>query len=103
MRKIIIPFVLTFLLGCLLGYPSADAQVYKWIDDKGVVNFTDDPNKVPDQYRSRVEKDNRFVKPTPEGKKKKQRRGEKFRQGENAGKPKSPKDFRSNRASVVVE
>jgi len=30
------------------------AELYKWVDDKGVVNFTDDYNKVPPAYRNRL-------------------------------------------------
>lgn len=31
------------------------AQVYKWVDEKGTVNFTDDPNKVPVKYKIKVD------------------------------------------------
>lgn len=30
------------------------AAFYQWTDDKGVVHFTDDRNKIPKQYRSRA-------------------------------------------------
>jgi Domain of unknown function (DUF4124) len=30
------------------------ATIYKWVDKKGAVHFTDDYNTIPDQYRSRV-------------------------------------------------
>jgi hypothetical protein len=33
----------------------AFSQVYKWIDEKGSVHFTDDVTKIPEQYRSRTE------------------------------------------------
>lgn len=36
--------------------PSAYAAVYEWMDDKGVTNLTDDLNKVPLRYRSKVKK-----------------------------------------------
>jgi hypothetical protein len=32
------------------------AEVYKWVDDKGVVNFTDDILQVPEKYRPKTEK-----------------------------------------------
>ncbi len=32
------------------------AQVYKWVDDKGVVYFTDDITQVPEKYRPKAEK-----------------------------------------------
>ena len=34
---------------------SSFAQIYKWVDEKGTVNFTDDPNKVPVKYRTTVD------------------------------------------------
>ncbi len=33
--------------------------VYKWVDKDGVVNFTDDYEKIPPQYRDRVQKEER--------------------------------------------
>ncbi len=32
------------------------AEVYKWIDDKGVVHFTDDITQVPEKYRPKAER-----------------------------------------------
>jgi len=32
----------------------AHADTYQWVDDKGVVNFTDNPENVPKKYRKRV-------------------------------------------------
>lgn len=34
---------------------ATGAETYKWTDDQGVINFTDDPARVPSKYRSRVE------------------------------------------------
>ena len=34
--------------------PVYAAIAYKWVDGKGVVNFTDDYNKVPSEYHDRV-------------------------------------------------
>jgi hypothetical protein len=31
-------------------------QVYKWMDDKGGVHFSDDMTKIPDKYRPKTEK-----------------------------------------------
>lgn len=47
------------------------AEVYKWVDDKGVVNFTDDILQVPEKYRPKAEK---MV--LPEGKEEINREGE---------------------------
>jgi Domain of unknown function (DUF4124) len=53
MEKIIILAVLAvFLVSPLQG-----ATIYKWVDEKGVTNFADDPDKVPPAYRNRVLKE----------------------------------------------
>ena len=50
MKKFLILLVLlTFAI------PAYAATIYKWVDEKGVVNFTDDINNVPLSYRDRVE------------------------------------------------
>ena len=43
-----------FLLGILtaLWILPVQAQVYKWIDEKGGVHFSDDPTWIPERYRS---------------------------------------------------
>ena len=35
------------------------ATIYKWVDKEGVMHFTDDPTKIPSQYRNRVETEER--------------------------------------------
>jgi hypothetical protein len=44
-----------FVLFILIFASSAWASVYKWVDERGVVNFADDYSKVPPDYRSEVE------------------------------------------------
>jgi hypothetical protein len=46
---------LLFIFLILIFASSASATVYRWVDERGVVNFADDYNKVPPQYRSNVE------------------------------------------------
>ena len=47
-KLILIPFLLIFA-------SSAGASVYKWVDERGVINFVDDANKVPPAYRDSAE------------------------------------------------
>jgi hypothetical protein len=48
-----IAIILALLLFCAaVSY----AETYKWIDDQGVVNFTDNPRRVPSKYRAKVKK-----------------------------------------------
>jgi len=43
----------TVLLLLVAAVP-ASAVVYRWINDKGVVNYAEDYGKVPEKYRTRV-------------------------------------------------
>jgi chromosome segregation ATPase len=45
-----------FILLILMGFisPAYATTFYKWVDEKGVVNFTDDYNRVPPAFRSRL-------------------------------------------------
>jgi hypothetical protein len=49
LKFIILLILLTFTT------PAYAATIYKWVDKDGVVNYTDDYNKVPTLYHDRVE------------------------------------------------
>jgi len=49
---------LLFIFMILLVTSPASASVYKWVDDRGVTNYTEDISKVPTGYRDRVEEVN---------------------------------------------
>jgi len=44
-------FILTFIFSLTAG-----AAMYEWTDNKGVVNFTDNPDKIPAKYLKKVKK-----------------------------------------------
>jgi len=46
---------LIFLILLAFAIPANAATIYKWVDEKGVVNFTDNYNNVPSSYRDQVE------------------------------------------------
>ncbi len=48
-------FVILILLMTLLASPLEAHTFYKWVDEKGIVNYTDDYNNIPSAYRDRVE------------------------------------------------
>ena len=51
MKKVLMSiFVLWVLVST--GYGGT---VYKWVDKAGVVNFTDDDNQIPSEYRNQVQ------------------------------------------------
>ncbi len=58
---------LFFILFVLIVASSASAAVYKWVDERGVVNFSDDLSKVPPDYRDKAEEVNvpRMKSPVP--------------------------------------
>ncbi|MBI3358615.1 MAG: DUF4124 domain-containing protein [Nitrospirae bacterium] len=46
-----------FLIILLSFVPSETwGTVYKWTDENGIIHFSDNPQKVPEEYRGRVEK-----------------------------------------------
>ena len=51
MRIILIAFTLFIFLG-----QTSFAEVYRWIDEKGYVHFTDDVTQVPEKYRKEAER-----------------------------------------------
>ncbi len=46
----------TILFVFMFSSGSSLAEVYKWIDDKGAVHFTDDVTQVPQKYRPSAER-----------------------------------------------
>ena len=50
---------LIFLILFILTLPAYGATIYKWVDKNGVVNFTDDYEKVPPLYRNQVQEEER--------------------------------------------
>ena len=55
----------TMLVGltCWGLLPSADATTYQWITPDGVVGLTNDPGRIPEQYRERATVYNGTSKP----------------------------------------
>jgi len=52
-----------FLLAILIALAlPASAEMYKWVDEKGTVHFTDDISSIPEKYRENVEE-----RETPKG------------------------------------
>jgi len=42
------------IFGLLLIFQIAHAEIFKWVDEKGTVNFTEDPETIPEKYRDKV-------------------------------------------------
>jgi len=48
-------------------------EVYRWVDEKGTVHFTDDNSRVPEKYGQQVEKRSFSEDPKPMTEEKKQK------------------------------
>jgi hypothetical protein len=55
MKRIILILFSTFVLAVFYS-ASALCEVYRWMDEKGSVHFTDDLSQVPSKYRNSLEK-----------------------------------------------
>jgi hypothetical protein len=53
MKRISLIFVAGLLFYSTLAFGQ---EVYKWVDEKGTVHFTDDLNQVPEKYQEQIEK-----------------------------------------------
>jgi len=51
MRRILFTILFIFLMS-----QTSLAEVYKWVDENGVVHFTDDLIQVPEKYRPKAER-----------------------------------------------
>jgi hypothetical protein len=40
-------------------------QIYKWVDEEGIVHFTDDSSKIPEKYLSKSEKSKQDIPISP--------------------------------------
>ena len=59
MRQQTLIFAILFIL--LLEIPCF-GEMYKWVDEKGTIHFTDDPSKIPEKYQPDAE-----ARKTPRG------------------------------------
>ena len=56
-RKVMRAWVLIGALILLPAVSPSDAkEVYKWVDEKGTVHFSEDESSVPEKYREQIEK-----------------------------------------------
>ncbi len=45
---------LAMLVTCVFLAVSVQAATYKWVDDQGTLNFTEDPGNIPQKYRKKA-------------------------------------------------
>ena len=47
--------ILLLIITLAMFVPSSYGEMYKWVDEKGTVHFTDDPSSIPEKYRQDAE------------------------------------------------
>jgi hypothetical protein len=45
---------MTILISLLFISQSSHAEIYKWVDEKGTVHFTEDPATIPEKYQDKA-------------------------------------------------
>jgi len=48
-------FIILLIIILAVLVPSSYGEMYKWVDEKGTVHFTDDLSNIPEKYRSDAE------------------------------------------------
>lgn len=72
--------IVMLLILCSVMYANADT--YTWTDDRGVVNFTDDPGLIPAKYRGKSKKGEDITIRNPKVQHELKEQQERARQGE---------------------
>jgi hypothetical protein len=54
--RLFLIFSLTALIIFSSTFQIYPAEIYKWVDNNGVVHFTDDPGTIPEKYRLQTKK-----------------------------------------------
>jgi hypothetical protein len=52
--RIILVGLLAVMVGGLMIFKPSHAEIYKWVDEKGTIHFTEDPSTIPEKYRDKV-------------------------------------------------
>ena len=55
LMKTVTVIFMTILFSSLFISQSSHAEIYKWVDDKGTINFTEDPFTIPERYIDKTE------------------------------------------------
>lgn len=53
-RGLVIKVLFIILLGLALNIPPGFGEIFKWVDDKGTVHFTEDPATIPEKYKNQA-------------------------------------------------
>ncbi len=53
-RIILVGLLACMVVGLVMVKPT-HAEIYKWVDEKGTIHFTEDPSKIPEKYREKTQ------------------------------------------------
>jgi len=53
-RIILVGLLAVIVVGLVMFKPS-HAEIYKWVDEKGTIHFTEDPATIPEKYREKTQ------------------------------------------------
>ena len=53
--RIILAALLAVIVVGLLMFEPSHAEIYKWVDEKGTIHFTEDPATIPEKYREKTQ------------------------------------------------
>jgi hypothetical protein len=68
-RSILLSLLAIMMGGGLMILQLSAAEIYKWVDEKGTVHFTEDPSTIPEKYLDEVKtRTTQEDSMTPEGK-----------------------------------
>lgn len=77
-------FCITIIFIVLSSPLHSIGQIYKWVDEEGIIHFTDDPSKIPEKYISKEgSKQDLTISPSEEGKESKDDLKQSFGQKSN--------------------
>jgi len=51
-RIMLVSLSALMVVGLMMFKPS-HAEIFKWVDEKGTVHFTEDPATIPEKYREK--------------------------------------------------
>jgi hypothetical protein len=83
-KEMFLYFCITIIFIVLSSPLHSIGQIYKWVDEEGIIHFTDDPSKIPEKYISKEgSKQDLTISPSEEGKESKDDLKQSFGQKSN--------------------
>ena len=59
------PYICLIIISILAFPLHSIGQIYKWVDEEGIIHLTDDPSEIPEKYLSKSEKSKQDIPISP--------------------------------------